>query len=78
MGDYIAYKSGHSKGSTMDLTIVALPAFPEPEYHPGDKLYPCTNPAGQRYQDNSIDMGTGFDCFDERAHTNSTNVPENS
>jgi D-alanyl-D-alanine dipeptidase len=24
---------------------------------------------GERYADNGVDMGTGFDCFDPRAHT---------
>jgi zinc D-Ala-D-Ala dipeptidase len=26
-------------------------------------------PVEQRFPDNSIDMGTGFDCFDSRSHT---------
>ena len=30
---------------------------------------PCTGPAAQRAPDNSLDMGTGFDCFDARSHT---------
>jgi D-alanyl-D-alanine dipeptidase len=34
----------------------------------------CYEPYGVRFFDNSIDMGTGFDCFDERAHTDSKNV----
>lgn len=28
--EYIAYKSGHSRGSTVDLTVVDLPAAEEP------------------------------------------------
>ena len=60
---YIALKSGHSRGSTMDLTIVALPAAAQPTYVPGvTKLVSCHAPWGVRWQDNSIDMGTGFDC----------------
>ena len=71
---YIAEKSGHSRGSTSDLTIVPWPPEPEPGYYQGMKLLPCTNRLPFRYPDNSIDMGTGFDCFDELAHTNNTNI----
>ncbi|WP_406446776.1 M15 family metallopeptidase [Streptomyces sp. NBC_01613] len=66
---YIAEKSGHSRGSTMDLTIVKLPAKPTRPYHPGERLVPCYAPKDERFPDNSVDMGTGFDCFDTLAHT---------
>ncbi|MGW1053830.1 M15 family metallopeptidase [Streptomyces sp. NPDC002521] len=66
---YIAKKSGHSRGSTMDLTIVKLPAWPTRPYHPGEPLLPCFAPKGERFPDDSVDMGTGFDCFDTLAHT---------
>ncbi|MEU6813941.1 M15 family metallopeptidase [Streptomyces sp. NPDC046860] len=66
---YIAEKSGHSRGSTMDLTIVRLPARPTRPYVPGQPLVPCYAPKAQRFPDNSVDMGTGFDCFDPLAHT---------
>ncbi|WP_405832713.1 M15 family metallopeptidase [Streptomyces sp. NBC_01176] len=66
---YIAEKSGHSRGSTMDLTIVGLPAKPTRPYVPGQTLVPCYASKGERFPDNSLDMGTGFDCFDTLAHT---------
>jgi D-alanyl-D-alanine dipeptidase len=66
---YIAEKSGHSRGSTMDLTIVRLPAKPTRPYVPGESLVPCYGPKAERFPDNSVDMGTGFDCFDTLAHT---------
>ncbi|GHF37816.1 D-alanyl-D-alanine dipeptidase [Streptomyces mashuensis] len=66
---YIAAKSGHSRGSTLDLTVVRLPAWPTRPYVPGEPLVPCFAPRGERFPDNSIDMGTGFDCFDTLAHT---------
>ncbi|MFE6624551.1 M15 family metallopeptidase [Streptomyces sp. NPDC057740] len=66
---YIAERSGHSRGSTMDLTIVRLPAKPTRPYVPGEPLVPCYAPQGQRFPDNSVDMGTGFDCFDTLSHT---------
>ncbi|MGF0173031.1 M15 family metallopeptidase [Streptomyces sp. Marseille-Q5077] len=66
---YIAEKSGHSRGSTMDLTIVRLPAKPARPYAPGEPLVPCYAPKAERFPDNSVDMGTGFDCFDTLSHT---------
>lgn len=65
---YVAEKSGHSRGSTMDLTIVSLPNLPSVNYRPGQKLINCTSPYLKRFRDNSIDMGTGYDCMDEFAH----------
>ncbi|MFE7211255.1 M15 family metallopeptidase [Streptomyces sp. NPDC001698] len=66
---YIAAKSGHSRGSTMDLTIVGLPAGPTHPYVPHKPLVPCYAPQAERFPDNSLDMGTGYDCFDTLAHT---------
>ncbi|MDQ1030950.1 D-alanyl-D-alanine dipeptidase [Streptomyces umbrinus] len=66
---YIAEKSGHSRGSTMDLTLVKLPALPTRPYVPGEPLVPCFAPQGERFPDNSVDMGTGYDCFDTLSHT---------
>ncbi|MEV4436506.1 M15 family metallopeptidase [Streptomyces sp. NPDC049555] len=66
---YIAAKSGHSRGSTMDLTVVRLPAWPTRPYVPGEPLVNCYAPKAARFPDNSVDMGTGFDCFDTLAHT---------
>jgi zinc D-Ala-D-Ala dipeptidase len=62
---YIARRSGHSRGSTVDLTLVRLPAKEQPRW--SGRLVPCFSP--RRYPDNSVDMGTGFDCFDTLAHT---------
>lgn len=66
---YIAEKSGHSRGSTIDLTIVMVPAGTQEKYLPHRKLRACYLPYKQRFRDNGIDMGTGFDCFSEKAHT---------
>lgn len=64
---YIAERSGHSRGSTVDLTLVPLPPAPQPPYAPGDPQADCRTP--QRFEDNSLDMGTGYDCFDPLSHT---------
>jgi zinc D-Ala-D-Ala dipeptidase len=66
---YIAERSGHSRGSTVDLTIVTLPPAVQPNFVPGQPLVSCTEPVGRRFADNTIDMGTGFDCFDPLSHT---------
>jgi D-alanyl-D-alanine dipeptidase len=54
LGDYIAPVSGHSRGATLDLTLLQ-----------------CDGDDGRC---RPLDMGTGFDFFDPRAHTDSTDV----
>jgi len=71
---YIAERSGHSRGSTVDLTIVPLPAPIQPAYAAGDPQKECYLPAGVRFADNSLDMGTGFDCFDTLSHPENKNL----
>jgi zinc D-Ala-D-Ala dipeptidase len=67
---YIAERSGHSRGSTMDLTLVKLPARDQPRWRQRTHgLVPCFAPYRERFPDNSIDMGTGYDCFDALSHT---------
>lgn len=51
LGGYIAPVSGHSRGATLDLTLMRCAA------------------GGAGCQ--ALDMGTGFDFFDARAHTDS-------
>ena len=70
--DYIATKSGHSRGSTVDLTIVPIHPDSQEVYYPGQPLVACYD--SNRFKDNMIDMGTGFDCLSPWAHTNSTLV----
>jgi D-alanyl-D-alanine dipeptidase len=72
---YIAgNRSAHSAGDAVDLTLVRLPAAPQPRYLPGEPLVACTAPVGQRFGDNSIDMGTGYDCFDPRSRPGDTTI----
>ncbi|WP_411073003.1 M15 family metallopeptidase [Streptomyces sp. cmx-4-25] len=71
---YIAEKSGHSRGSTVDLTIVRLPAAPMRAYRPGEGLVECYAPQAERFPDNSVDMGTGYDCFDTLSHTDDPRI----
>lgn len=71
---FIDSKSGHSRGSTVDLTIVPVPTPRQADYTPGQKLSACFLPVEQRFPDNSINMGTGFDCFSELSYTENTTI----
>ena len=67
---YIAHRSGHSRGSTVDITLVRLPAKEQPQWsRKAFGLVSCTAPRRRRYPDNSVPMGTSYDCIDPRAHT---------
>ncbi|CAF0858352.1 unnamed protein product [Didymodactylos carnosus] len=73
---YIAEKSGHTRGSTVDLTIIPL----------GQKVHIIdvvdrTLTDGYNISflnDGTVDMGSSFDLFDIASHTNSTLVNEQS
>ena len=73
---YIAEKSGHSRGSTADVTLIPIGAGVSPTWTVGDPLVDCAKPRPPRFADTSIDMGTGFDCFDPRSATASEKVTE--
>lgn len=70
---YLAVRSAHSRGSTVDLGIVpssfAVPAQPGPP-----PLKPCTAPKGERFEDGAIDFGTGYDCLDVLGSTSNPRV----
>ena len=70
---YIAEKSGHSRGSTIDLTIVPIPYSKQPEYDVNNQCE-CYKSIEERFKDNSIDMGTGFDCFSSLSHTGNNTI----
>lgn len=71
---YIAERSGHSRGSTVDLTLVRNGTL-QPQADPMAG-YDCRGSEAQRFSDNSIDMGTSYDCFDARSHTDNPEVGE--
>jgi D-alanyl-D-alanine dipeptidase len=70
---YIAEYSSHSRGSTVDVTIVPLKYEQPPMPQGTDSLNECDQSAAKRFMDGSLDMGTGFDCF----HKNSTTANRN-
>lgn len=71
---YIAARSAHSTGVAVDLTLIKLPATPAAPFDRSAHYGACTGPAAARAPDNSLDMGTGYDCFDERSHTASAAI----
>ena len=70
---YISARSGHSRGSTVDLTIVPVPAPEEPAWTI-ENQQSCTREANERYADSSLDMGTGYDCFDTLSWTEDARI----
>jgi D-alanyl-D-alanine dipeptidase len=70
---YIASRSGHSRGSTVDLTLVPLPHTPNTAYpDPADGRLPrCDRPLPGRFDEGDLDMGTAYDCLSTVAATES-------
>jgi D-alanyl-D-alanine dipeptidase len=66
---YIAEHSGHSTGAAVDLTLVDLKADNSARFDSGKAYADCTAPVDARAPEASVDMGTGYDCSDEKAHT---------
>jgi len=70
---YVANPSSHSRGSTVDLTLIEA----------GKKLHPIkrskrTLPSGKVIlflDDGTVDMGSSFDLFDTVSHPNSNDIP---
>ena len=68
---YIAKHSGHSTGKAVDLTLVQLPVSKVAPFDPKADYGDCTESQHRRAPDSSVDMGAGYDCSDEKAHTGS-------
>jgi D-alanyl-D-alanine dipeptidase len=71
---YVSAMSRHSRGDTVDLTLVELPAKPAPPFRRDATYGACTGPVERRSPDASVDMGTGFDCFDPLSHTKAEGI----
>ncbi len=61
---YIASYSGHSRGSTVDLTLVQITM---PPTQASEDIGPCYYDSRNDGVD-SLNMGTSYDCMDKRAH----------
>jgi D-alanyl-D-alanine dipeptidase len=61
---YLARRSAHSRGSTVDLGIVPTAFSPSSPPNSWQPLKACTASKGERFEDGTIDLGTGYDCLD--------------
>jgi D-alanyl-D-alanine dipeptidase len=71
---YLATRSAHSRGSTVDLGIVPAGFSPAPPPTPPLSFKPCTSPKGERFEDGTLDFGTGYDCLDVLGNTSNALV----
>ncbi len=63
---YISKKSKHTLGNTVDLTLVPLGST-APPFDGSAPQRACHGPAKTRARDNSLEFGTGYDCFHARS-----------
>jgi D-alanyl-D-alanine dipeptidase len=70
---YLAVRSAHSRGSTVDLGVVPA-GFSSPPPDPSQPLRACMAPKGERFEDGTIDLGTGYDCLDGLGTTSNAAV----
>jgi zinc D-Ala-D-Ala dipeptidase len=71
---YITTHSQHSTGAAVDLTLVDLKADNSASFDPTKAYADCTAPVAARAPEASIDMGTGYDCSDVKAHTAAASI----
>ncbi len=71
---YLARRSAHSRGSTVDVGIVPTAFSSAPPPNPSQPLKACTTAKGERFEDGTIDFGTGYDCLDVLANTSNALV----
>jgi zinc D-Ala-D-Ala dipeptidase len=71
---YIATHSQHSTGAALDLTLVDLTTDNSAAFDPNKVYADCTAPAAARVPEGSVDMGTGYDCSDVKAHTAASSI----
>jgi D-alanyl-D-alanine dipeptidase len=71
---YIATHSQHSTGGALDLTLVDLSADNSAAFDPNKAYSDCTAPVEARAPEGSVDMGTGYDCTDLKAHTAASSI----
>ncbi|HEV2630369.1 MAG TPA: M15 family metallopeptidase [Pseudolabrys sp.] len=66
---YIASHSAHSRGVAVDLTLVPQGAQHAAAFDASARYGSCAGPASERAPDDSLDMGTSFDCFSTKSYT---------
>jgi zinc D-Ala-D-Ala dipeptidase len=71
---YLAASSRHSTGTAVDVTLIEPSQGAAAAFDRTARYGPCTGPAEQRSPDNSVDMGTSYDCLDANSHTASAAI----
>lgn len=69
---YIDARSGHSRGSTVDLTLIRNEALSRADFR--ETALDCRRHSGLTVT-GQLDMGTAYDCFSELAHTDNPALP---
>ena len=72
---YIEPVSNHSRGAAVDVTLTVAYAAAAKPFDPLKMYAGCISPQAMRAPDNSLDLGTGYDCFDEMAATDANVGP---
>ena len=70
---YLAKRSKHSKGIALDVTLVPLKDRPTIMYYDSTPKK-CTATSRWPEGENSLEMGTTYDCLDTLSSTNSKKV----
>lgn len=66
---YVAKRSGHSRGSTVDLTIISINTLVKETSDLKPSVRSLKNSKKIQFiDDNTLDMGSSFDLFDEASH----------
>ena len=65
---YIASHSAHSRGVAVDLTLVPQ-GVQQAAFDASARYGSCAGLASERAPDDSLDMGTSFDCFSTKSYT---------
>jgi zinc D-Ala-D-Ala dipeptidase len=73
--NYIAARSGHSRGATVDLTLVSVESG-DGAPAGNETAQVCTAPQQDQAPDGSLAMGTSFDCFDAKANLGAPGLSE--
>lgn len=71
---FLASKSGHSRGSKVDITLIKLPYGGDEPYYRGIKNKSCSEDFMYRFMESNVDMGTNFDCFSKKSFTESNQI----
>jgi D-alanyl-D-alanine dipeptidase len=66
---YIASRSAHSRGSTVDLGLMPIATKSVPPRDPAAPLTSCLATKAERIDEGAIDFGTAYDCLDPLSNT---------